>query len=235
MDSADYQKKKSAKTLLMQKNFSNTSETQVGQTSIDSISQDSDSVNTKDKKILRSDRPAESVSNRSLLANALEGATQNDIERKKLEEYKGKIALIESEQAKLSEIRARIKELSFAKGKRDTDAIRSLQFEETQTANRINTYDKQLLNLESTTALIPPLLYTWRHNNSFLLLICRELLRKLNLICTPKVKHFWRCVLLYSPKSKKCVIIDSENKKTKKNEPSSIPSSFANNLIFNFD
>ena len=33
----------------------------------------------------------EGVSNRSLLANALESAAQNDIERKKLTEYKGKI------------------------------------------------------------------------------------------------------------------------------------------------
>lgn len=93
------------------------------------------------------------ISNRSLLANALESVAQNDIERRKLDEYKKKIALIESEQAKLAEIREKIKELSFAKGRRDTDAIKKLQFEANQTANRINTYDKQLLNLESTKAL----------------------------------------------------------------------------------
>ena len=100
-----------------------------------------------------SDRDPDSVSNRSLLANALESVAQNDIERRKLEEYKGKIALIESEQAKLSEIRAKIKDLSFAKGPRDTEAIKKLRFAENQTANRINTYDRQLLNLEATTAL----------------------------------------------------------------------------------
>jgi len=102
---------------------------------------------------LYSDRDYDSVSNRSLLANALESVAQNDIERNKLKEYKGKIALIESEQAKLTEIRAKIKELSFAKGPRDTEQIKSLQFEANQAANRINTYDRQLLNLESTTAL----------------------------------------------------------------------------------
>lgn len=100
-----------------------------------------------------SDRDTDSVSNRSLLANALESVAQNDIEKNKLNEYKRKISLIESEQAKLAELRAKIKELSFAKGARDTKTIKSLQFEANQTANRINTYDKQLLNLEATKAL----------------------------------------------------------------------------------
>ena len=104
-------------------------------------------------QVMYSDRDPDSVSNRSLLANALESVAQNDIERNKLTEYKGKIALIEAEQAKLSELRGKIKELSFAKGPRDAEAIRSLQFEANQTANRINTYDRQLLNLESTKAL----------------------------------------------------------------------------------
>ncbi len=43
------------------------------------------------------------TTNRTLLANALESATQNDIERNKITQYKEKIALIESEQAKLAE------------------------------------------------------------------------------------------------------------------------------------
>ena len=73
--------------------------------------------------LLYSDQDPDSVSNRSLLANALESVAQNDIERNKLKQYKDKIALIESEQAKLSEIRGKIKELSFAKGPRDTEAI----------------------------------------------------------------------------------------------------------------
>ena len=93
------------------------------------------------------------ASNREILADALESVAQNDIERNKLAQYKEKIALIESEQTKLSEIRAKIKDLSFAKGPRDTEAIKKLQFEANQTANRINTYDRQLLNLESTAAL----------------------------------------------------------------------------------
>lgn len=102
---------------------------------------------------LYQDRNPDSYSNRSLLANALETAAQNDIERQKLSLYKQKIDLINSEEQKLLELRTKIKELSFAKGKRDTEAIKKLQFEANQAANRINTYDKQLLNLESTKAL----------------------------------------------------------------------------------
>ena len=83
--------------------------------------------------------------NRTLLANALESAAQNDIERNKLAQYKSKIDLIESEQAKLAEVRA-------TKG-RTPDETKALDFEANQIANRINTYDRQLLNLESTTAL----------------------------------------------------------------------------------
>ena len=41
-----------------------------------------------DGQLLYSDRDSESISNRSLLANALESTVKNDIERKRLEEYR---------------------------------------------------------------------------------------------------------------------------------------------------
>ena len=106
-------------------------------------------------QVLYQDRDTNSASNRSLLANALESIAQNDIEKNKLTEYKKKIALIESEQAKLSEIKAKANELRFTKGRTpaETKKMRDLDFEATQITNRINTYDKQLLNLESTAAL----------------------------------------------------------------------------------
>lgn len=100
-------------------------------------------------------RDTDSVSNRTLLANALESVAQNDIEKAKLAQYKKKIALIESEQRKLNDLKARANSLRFTKGRTsaETNQMRDLDFEATQTANRINTYDKQLLNLESTKAL----------------------------------------------------------------------------------
>jgi hypothetical protein len=93
------------------------------------------------------------TSNRAILAEALEGVAQNDIEKNKLAQYKAKIDLLTAEEQKLQGLRAEIKELSFAKGPRDTKQIRELQDEATKTANRINNYDRQLLNLEATTAL----------------------------------------------------------------------------------
>ena len=103
--------------------------------------------------VLYQDRPTESLSNRSLLSNALETTVQNDIEKNKLTEYKKKIDLINAEEQKLRELRGQIKDLSFGKGVRDTKKIKELQFEANKTANRISTYDRQLLNLESTKAL----------------------------------------------------------------------------------
>lgn len=111
-----------------------------------------DSVLTEGQP-LYSDRDTESVSNRSLLANAFEGVAQNDIERQKIQEYKGKISLIEAEERKLQKLNEQIKDLSFSKGPKDTKAIRDLQFEAKQTANRISTYDKQLLRLEASKPL----------------------------------------------------------------------------------
>lgn len=105
-------------------------------------------------QVIYSDRNHDGgVSNRSLLANALESAAQNDIERKRIREYQAKIAAMDQEEAHLSEIRAEIKELSFAKGRRDMAKIRALQDEATKIANRIDTYDKQLLRLEASKPL----------------------------------------------------------------------------------
>lgn len=102
---------------------------------------------------LYQDRTDDSVSNRSLLANAFDGVAQNDIERSKIREYKSKISFINSEERKLHDLNEQIKELSFSKGPKDTKAIRDLQFEARQTANRINTYDRQLLRLEASKPL----------------------------------------------------------------------------------
>ena len=104
--------------------------------------------------VLYSDRDAEgSVSNRSILSRALESAAQNDIELKRIKEYQEKISLLDQADARLAELRAEIRELTFAKGYKDTVRIRELQSEATRIANRINTYDKQLLRLEASKPL----------------------------------------------------------------------------------
>ena len=89
------------------------------------------------------------ATNRAILANALEGVAQNDIEKNKLNEYKEKIALIETEEQRLSEIQKQL----FTKGAVEPEQRKDLQFEARQIANRINTYDRQLLRLEATKPL----------------------------------------------------------------------------------
>ena len=105
------------------------------------------------ENVLYSDRDSDSVSNRSLLANAFEGVAQNDIEKQKIQEYRGKIDKMNAEEQKLSDLKRQIRELSFAKGPRDKEKLSALRDEATNTANRINIYDKQLLRLEGSKPL----------------------------------------------------------------------------------
>ena len=95
----------------------------------------------------------EDTSPRALLANAFEGIITNDIEKRRLQEYKGKVDMLNAEEQKLHALRTQIRKLSFAKGKRDTKKIKDLQFDAIQTANRIATLDKVLLGMEAATPL----------------------------------------------------------------------------------
>ncbi len=94
-----------------------------------------------------------SVSNRSLLANTPESEAQNDLERTILKEYKEKIALLRAEESKLSEIRTTLEELSATSGAKDNEEIKNLRFEKNRSVNRINSYDRFLIDLEKTTEL----------------------------------------------------------------------------------
>lgn len=102
---------------------------------------------------LYSDRDPDATDNRTILSNALESAAQKDEEKKLLADYKAQINAINEEQKKLTELRAKIKELSFAKGRRDAEQISKLQAEATKTANLISKFDKQLLKLEASKPL----------------------------------------------------------------------------------
>lgn len=95
----------------------------------------------------------EDTSPRALLANAFEGVVQNDIEKRNLEQYKENVDMLNAEEVKLEDLRAQIRELSFAKGKRDKQKISDLQFEANDTANRIATLDKMLLRFEASAPL----------------------------------------------------------------------------------
>jgi hypothetical protein len=98
-------------------------------------------------------RNKDSVSNRSLLANALESAVTNEFERKTLNDYKEELGRADALEKELGEIRSKIRELSFAKGPKDTEALKKLREQEVKTVNRIDIRDKKLLRLEATKPL----------------------------------------------------------------------------------
>lgn len=103
--------------------------------------------------IYYSDRTDGGLSNRTLLANALEGTLQNDAEREALGKYKADIARVSELQQHLDELSAQIKDISFSKGKRDMAKLSKLKEDKVKTQNRINIVDKRLLKFESTNVL----------------------------------------------------------------------------------
>ena len=120
-------------------------------TSLDNTGYGSVIYDLKEDTILYSDR--DKISNRTLLANALDTVAANDIERNNLAEYKKQISKLDADTKRLAEVRAEIKELSFGKGTRDTKRLSELKNEAVKLENHISIYDKKLLRLESTTAL----------------------------------------------------------------------------------
>lgn len=92
-------------------------------------------------------------SNRELLANAMTPLAANQAEANKLTEYTDNIVSLNEQEDRLKALKAELKELSFSKGKRDTKRISELKGEITKTENRINIYDKRLLNLEAAKPL----------------------------------------------------------------------------------
>ena len=65
-----------------------------------------DRVPHSDPEVKLSERETESLSNRSLLANAFEGLAQNDVEKAKMAEYKANIAAINEQERILHETNA---------------------------------------------------------------------------------------------------------------------------------
>ena len=99
-----------------------------------------------------SDRDTDSLDTRTLLANALATTTQNEIEAKNIAEYQSKIQEMNAVQDELNKVRAELREQMFKKGGRKEN-FNDLKAKAQALANKINTYDKQLLRLESTQAL----------------------------------------------------------------------------------
>ena len=74
------------------------------------VSENSDDVNPSSGNSRSSSRKSTDMSNRALLANALESAAQNHIERNRLQQYKAKIDILNQAETRLRELRERIKQ-----------------------------------------------------------------------------------------------------------------------------
>ena len=100
-----------------------------------------------------SERCEDSFSNRSLLAKAIESDMQTDEERQLLLEYHSILKAIESDQEKLYKISEMIRNTPGGKTELDISIKKNLEASATNIAERINTNDRKLLNLESSTIL----------------------------------------------------------------------------------
>lgn len=107
----------------------------------------------KEADIHYSDRDPDYIDSRTLLTNALETVAKNDAEKNLLADYRKNIDLIQIKESELSEIKAKIKELSFASGPRDTEKIEYWKGRAEKLQNSINWYDKRLLSLEANEHL----------------------------------------------------------------------------------
>ena len=93
------------------------------------------------------------TSNRDLLAGAFEDLARSPAEMEFLQKYQENVGKLNEQEAKLQEIRTEIRELTFGNGPKDPKRLEKLQEEATKTANRINIYDKKLLQLEAAKPL----------------------------------------------------------------------------------
>ena len=94
------------------------------------------------------------TSNRSLLANAFEGITQNSKEYEKIQEYKGRIKILNEYEEKLAELNSEIRKMLFDPDtERDAKKLKELQDEAKKVRENINRNDKKLLSLEASKPL----------------------------------------------------------------------------------
>lgn len=110
-----------------------------------------DNIGTFDRSnpdILHQYRDYTSINERRALVAALEASAQTDSEKMALTEYRRNLGYLEQQEQKLVQLRREIRQLSFAKGKRDMAQIQSLREEAMLTSNRIDTADKALLRGE---------------------------------------------------------------------------------------
>lgn len=104
---------------------------------------------------LRYQDDANQISDRELLANALDTVAQNDTERDYLKRYRKYIKELEQKQTQLDDLSARLKDLKAdkASAKANRDLIMRMENNAKTLENSIQRTDKRLLDFEATKAL----------------------------------------------------------------------------------
>lgn len=104
---------------------------------------------------MRMQDDANQISDRELLANALDTVAQNDTERDYLKRYRKYIRELEQKQTQLDDLSARLKELKAdkANAKANRDLMMRMENNAKTLENSIQRTDKRLLDFEATKAL----------------------------------------------------------------------------------
>ena len=108
---------------------------------------------TTDPDIRYSTHDTDNISNRDLLANAMEGIVNGSEEYKYVQRYKSYIAELNSLERKLGELNRQIYEIRFKKGNYDAEKLQKLETEKKTIADAISKYDKMLVSLEAAAPL----------------------------------------------------------------------------------
>lgn len=95
----------------------------------------------------------EAVPKRMILANALESVASSESDKRELRKYKSRVKALDAMEAELSEVNAKIRELSFASGPRDKITLNELKKKKTELESAIQKKDKSLIMLEATAPL----------------------------------------------------------------------------------
>ncbi len=112
-----------------------------------------DYLSEKAKREGREETEYKPLTNRDLLASALESVAEHPEERKLLESYKAEVEDLNAAEARLREVQSDLKALTFKKGPRDNAAIELLNKEKGELIKKIDRSDKRLLRLEAMESL----------------------------------------------------------------------------------
>ena len=108
----------------------------------------------KEGQELYSTQETDNISNRDLLANAFEGIVNGSDEYRLIQQYKGRIKILNEYEEKLSKLNKEIYKLTFGtEGVRDTKRIKELQDKAKEIAGNIDKNDKKLIALEASKPL----------------------------------------------------------------------------------